>query len=165
MRIKRIISGGQTGADRGGLDAALSLGIPHGGWCPKGRRAEDGCIPRKYRLRETASDDYPARTERNVLAAQGTVVFTFGKPTMGSALTIRYARRHGKPVVHLDLRKFPPEQAALRLRTWIETNGIAILNIAGSRESMAAGLEKLVHRIVAAAFGAGEPARGRRTFL
>jgi hypothetical protein len=152
MRIKRIISGGQTGADRGGLDAAIELGIPHGGWCPKGRRAEDGPIPPRYRLRETPSSDYPERTEQNVLAAQGTVVFTFGRPEGGSALTIRLAERHEKPVIHVDLKKLAPAEAAGRLRAWIAKHGISILNVAGSRESKAAGMMKLVQSIVTAAF-------------
>lgn len=154
MKVKRIISGGQTGADRGGLDAAIDLGIPHGGWCPKGRRAEDGTIPMKYDLQETDSFEYLARTEQNVIAAHGTVVFTFGTPTAGSALTIQYAERHRKPVLHLDLRELRPDEAAKRLRAWIEEHAISILNVAGSRESLAAGLEKLVHRIVASAFAA-----------
>lgn len=155
MKLKRIISGGQTGADRGGLDAAIDLGIPHGGWCPKGRRAEDGPIPGKYRLRETDSPDYPTRTEENVVAADGTAVFTFGPPKAGSALTIRLAKRHRKPVVHLDLKKRTPVEAADRLRAWIADHGVGILNIAGSRESNAAGMEKRVHQIVAAAFEGG----------
>ena len=154
MKVKRIISGGQTGADRGGLDAAIDLGIPHGGWCPKGRRAEDGAIPSKYRLRESESPDYPVRTEQNVLSSHGTVVFTFGRPKAGSALTIRLARKHKKPVIHIDLEQRSPGDAVNRLREWIEENGVAILNVAGSRESNAAGLEKLVHKIVASAFGA-----------
>ena len=79
-RPLKIISGGQTGADRGGLDAAMDLGIEHGGWCPKGRRAEDGRIPDRYTLEETTSTDYTVRTEKNVEWADGTVVFTFGAP-------------------------------------------------------------------------------------
>jgi hypothetical protein len=154
MNVNRIISGGQTGADRGGLDAAIALGISHGGWCPKGRRAEDGAIPPKYRLEETESPDYPVRTEQNVLASHGTVVFTLGTPTAGSALTIQYAERHRKPVLHLDLDTLSPAVAAKRLRAWIDENGISILNVAGSRESVATGLEKLVYEAVAAAFGA-----------
>jgi hypothetical protein len=67
--VERIISGGQTGADRGGLTAAIKLGIPHGGWCPKGRRAEDGQVPACYHLEETGSSSYQARTKRNVLEA------------------------------------------------------------------------------------------------
>lgn len=62
--IERVISGGQTGADRGGLDAAIDLGLPHGGFCPKGRRAEDGVIPGRYQLEETESADYTERTRK-----------------------------------------------------------------------------------------------------
>ncbi len=69
MTLKKIISGGQTGVDRGALDAAIALGMEHGGWCPQGRQAEDGRIPDCYRLEETDSPDYPVRTERNVLEA------------------------------------------------------------------------------------------------
>lgn len=154
-RLKKIISGGQTGADRGGLDAAIELGIPHGGWCPRGRRAEDGEIPPQYRLEETASRDYPVRTERNILAADGTVVFTFGTPGRGSALTIELARQHGKPCLHLDLEELPPARAAQLLREWIAREGVAILNVAGSREGNAAGIRMIVWGILKAAFTAG----------
>ncbi len=152
-RPRRIISGGQTGADRGGLDAARDLGIPHGGWVPKGRRAEDGPVPRRYRLRETRSESYEERTERNVLWADGTAVFTFGRPEGGSLLTLRLAAKHGKPRLHLDLRKLGPVAAARRLRSWLERKGVGTLNVAGSRESRAAGIRSLVWRIVQAAFG------------
>ena len=81
--LKKIISGGQTGADRAGLDVALDAGFPCGGWCPKGRKAEDGRIPDKYPLTETGSADYLKRTEKNVVDADGTVIFTFGMPTGG----------------------------------------------------------------------------------
>src|SRR5215510_11495654 len=102
-RPRLIISGGQTGADRGGLDAAGKLRIPRSGWCPRGRRAEDGRIPPEYPLKESSSSSYQDRTERNVTWADGTVVFTFGTPTGGSALTLRLAERHRMPFLHLDL--------------------------------------------------------------
>lgn len=161
-RLRRIVSGGQTGADRGGLDAAIRLGIPHGGWCPKGRRAEDGRIPGGYRLEETESADYPERTERNVVHSDGTVVFTHGEPAGGSALTLRLAEKHRKPSLHLDLDLLGPDEAAARLREWTSKEGVAILNVAGSRESNARGLRKRVLEIVSAAFSAeeDEPRRG-----
>jgi predicted Rossmann-fold nucleotide-binding protein len=71
-----IISGGQTGADRAALDWALQHGIPHGGSCPRGRLAEDGVIPTRYQLQELPSPEYAARTERDVLDADGTVIFS-----------------------------------------------------------------------------------------
>src|SRR5438552_18876277 len=86
-----IHSGGQTGVDRAALDVALELGLPCGGWCPKGRRAEDGPIPARYPLIETSSPFYPQRTKRNVLDSDGTLILTFGCPTGGTALTIRTA--------------------------------------------------------------------------
>jgi len=160
-QIAGIISGGQTGADRGGLEAAMELGIPHGGWCPKGRRAEDGAIPRKYRLKQTRSPSYPARTERNVLVSDGTVVFTFGPPEAGSALTLKLARKHGKPFLHVDLAKRSPAASTERLRAWIDQEGVAILNVAGSRESDAVGMQAMVWRIVKASFrDPGSPCSG-----
>lgn len=90
----KIISGGQTGVDRAALDAALQLGIPCGGWCPKGRKAKDGPIPDRYPLKETESGSYPVRTEMNVRDSDGTLILTWGRPTGGTALTVRLARRH-----------------------------------------------------------------------
>jgi predicted Rossmann-fold nucleotide-binding protein len=151
-RPARIISGGQTGADRGGLDAAIELGIPHGGWCPKGRRAEDGPIPPRYKLRETPTPNYPERTERNVLAADGTVVFTHGPPERGSALTLALTAKHRKPALHVDLDALSEAEAVDRLRAWLAETGAAILNVAGSREGRSPGLRDRVWRIVKAAF-------------
>jgi hypothetical protein len=150
-RPTKIVSGGQTGADRGGLDAAVELGIIHGGWCPRGRRAEDGVVPAMYRLMETETAAYAERTERNVVEAHATVVFTFGEPEGGSALTLDLARRHRKPHLHLDLARLTPEQASDLLRAWVEKEGVGILNVAGSRESNAPGIQALVREVVAAA--------------
>src|SRR6266536_1910541 len=116
--VTRIVSGGQTGADRGGLDAAISLGIEHGGWCPAGRRAEDGAVPTRYRLRETLATDYSVRTQLNVREADGTIVFTRGAPTGGSALTVEHARKLGRPVLHVDLALSDVRTAADRARAW-----------------------------------------------
>ena len=95
--IEKIISGGQTGVDRAALDVALELGIPCGGWCPKGRLAEDGPIPLRYPLEETRSKKYPTRTKKNVLAADATLILTRGAADRGTALTIRLAEKYDKP--------------------------------------------------------------------
>jgi len=146
--VTRIVSGGQTGADRGGLDAAIALGLDHGGWCPRGRRAEDGAIPDRYRLTETPSADYAARTERNVIDSDGTALFTRGAPTGGSALTRELAERHGRPVLHLDLDAAGDDDAARALRAWLAEHRIATLNVAGSRESGCPGLRADVERVL-----------------
>ena len=151
--VVRIVSGGQTGADRGGLDAALALGIEHGGWCPAGRVAEDGRVPRMYALRETTSAEYTERTRANVRDSDGTVVFTRGEPTGGSALTIEHAERIGKAVLHVDMAKLDVEAAAERVRGWCVARSIAILNVAGSRESKAPGISDEVRRVLVRALG------------
>jgi Circularly permutated YpsA SLOG family len=144
--IERIVSGGQTGADRGGLEAALALGIAHGGWCPKGRRAEDGSVPERYQLRETSSAAYSERTRRNVADADGTVLFTRGTPTAGSKLTLDTARQLRRPVLHVDVRDITGDSRAAQrlLRDWLEENRIRVLNVAGSRESGCPGIEAAV---------------------
>lgn len=151
--LKRIVSGGQTGADRGGLDAAIELSIEHGGWCPRGRRAEDGPIPERYRLRETESEDYSARTESNVVDSDGTVVLTRGAPTGGSKLTAELAKRLSKPLLHLDLDALDDDAAAAALRAWLARESIATLNVAGTRESGCPGLADDVRRVLMHAIG------------
>ena len=103
--ITQIISGGQTGADRGGLDAAMALGIPHGGWCPKGRLAEAGRIPDKYNLQETSTKNYLQRTERNVIDSTATILFCYGKPTGGSARTVSFAKGRWQDLNNDDILK------------------------------------------------------------
>ncbi len=137
-RIEKIVSGGQTGVDRGALDAAIALGIPHGGWCPLGRLAEDGRVPDRYALRECPSEDYAVRTERNVLDSDGTLVLSIGEPSGGTALTCRLAREHGRALLLVDLTR---PLGADAVRRWIEDGGIAVLNVAGPRESTHPGVQ------------------------
>ncbi len=148
MPVERIVSGGQTGADRGGLDAAMELGIPHGGWCPAGRLAEDGSIPLRYQLRETESSDFAVRTERNVIDSDGTVLFTFGEPVGGSALTAELASIHDKPLLHLNLEEHDSCSAAAQLAVWLAQHGVRVLNVAGSRESQAPGIAEAVREVL-----------------
>jgi predicted Rossmann-fold nucleotide-binding protein len=72
--IERLVSGGQTGVDRAALDVAIACGIPHGGWCPRGRISEAGPIPAHYQLTETDSFKYWVRTERNVIDSDATLI-------------------------------------------------------------------------------------------
>lgn len=135
--VRRVVSGGQTGVDRAALDLALELGLERGGWCPRGRRAEDGQIPARYPLRETESPDYPVRTERNVRDSDATLVLHGGRKGRGTALTARCARKLGRPLMEVDLRR-PP--AAATLREWLAARGVRTLNVAGPRESEAPGI-------------------------
>lgn len=148
MVVERIVSGGQTGADRGGLDAAIDLGIAHGGWCPAGRLAEDGKIPERYRLTETESADFAVRTELNVIDSDGTVLFTYGEPVGGSALTAELASVHDKPLLHLDLEVHAIGSAAAQLAVWLEQHHVRVLNVAGSRESQAPGIADAVREVL-----------------
>lgn len=155
--IKRVVSGGQTGADRGGLDAAIHCGVPHGGWCPAGRTAEDGVIPAKYRLQETGSRDYSKRTEANVVDSDATVVFSYGKPTGGTRLTVTLCERHNRPHLLVDLAKLQESQAIALISSWLrkvsavesgEGMNIRVLNVAGNRESKSPGIGAIVMRIM-----------------
>ena len=136
-KLDKIISGGQTGVDRAALDAALELGIPCGGWCPKGRRAEDGIIPLRYPLEETSSPDYPQRTEFNIQDSDGTLILAWGPPLGGTLLTLKLARKHHKPYQLIDLSEGGD---AMRVRDWIKRSAVQILNVAGPRESEAPGI-------------------------
>jgi Circularly permutated YpsA SLOG family len=141
VSVERIVSGGQTGADRGALDAAIDLGLEQAGYCPAGRRAEDGRIPDRYRLIETASADYAERTERNVVESDGTLLVTRGPATGGSALTAALAARHRRPLLHIDLADAgEPAEWAAAIREWLATSEIRTLNVAGPRESGAPGI-------------------------
>ncbi len=134
--FKKIISGGQTGVDRAALDAAFSLGIPCGGWCPKGRRAEDGLIDFCYPLNETDSSDYKVRTEKNVIYSDGTLILHVGRVSGGTAYTIKMAEKHKKPVRVVDLAVNPNPSEILK---WAEEKRISTLNVAGPRESKVPG--------------------------
>ena len=133
--IEKIVSGGQTGADQASLDVAIKLGIPHGGWVPKGRSTEAGVLPDTYQMREMPTADYSERTEQNVLDSDGTVIVSHGALDGGSALTQALAEEHGRPHLHLDMDRLSVSDAADTLKGWIEDNAIRVLNIAGPRES------------------------------
>ena len=132
-----IFSGGQTGVDRAALDIALEAGVACGGFCPKGRRSEDGTIPSRYPLTETPTDNYSERTELNVKAGDGTLVFISGSADKGTTITLTLCKVYNKPTLVIDLSiQNQPE----KIMEWIKENHIATLNIAGCRESFSPGI-------------------------
>jgi hypothetical protein len=135
MIIKKIISGAQTGADRAALDFAIKNNIPHGGWVPKGRKAEDGVVPEKYTVQETTSKDYGKRTELNIKDSDGTLIVSHGKLTGGSALTKKLAEKHNKTCLHVDLNRESEIATSEDVLKWIRYHKISVLNVAGSRAS------------------------------
>jgi hypothetical protein len=150
-RLSRVVSGGQTGVDRAALDAARAAGLAIGGWCPRGRRAEDGPIPREYPLAETPSPRYPQRTAWNVRDADATLALARGAPRGGTALTVRLAAAAGRPllVIDLDAAPDPAEIAA-----WLAAEGVAVLNVAGPRESENRGVGAQAEALLTAVFSA-----------
>jgi len=161
-RLRKIVSGGQSGVDRAALDAAIEIGIPCGGWCPWDRYAEDGRIGDRDPLTETPSGETAQRTEWNVRDSGGTLVLTRGEPSGGTALTIRFAKALGRPILVVDLVDAgdPGE-----VGSWIRRNRIEILNVAGPRESKCPGIYGEASAFLRTVLGApGKRASsGRRT--
>lgn len=146
--INKVISGGQTGADRGGLDAAIELGIMHGGICPKGRKAEDGVIPEQYVMAESNSPNYKNRTKDNVHQSDATLIFIGGATiTGGSKLTASVCTQNDKPYmvisVHCDGVKNNKAIVA-----FLKAHQPSVLNVAGNRESKSPGLQAKVKDIL-----------------
>ncbi len=146
----RIISGGQTGADQAALDAAIALGIPHGGWLPKGRKTETGPLPMHYQLKEHPSPRYRERTERNILSADATLICSHGSLSGGSALTQALTIRHDRPFLHINFEHAPPQAAAQRVEQWLEQVRPAILNVAGPRASSDPHIYQAVFALISA---------------
>ena len=144
--LKKVVSGGQTGVDRGALDAALAAHFPCGGYCPAGRRAEDGVIPSHYPLVETESTDYEERTRRNVEGSDGTLIISGGTLRGGTLLTALIAGELGKPCLVWDLRE-PSDRDELLF--WLTTCEIETLNVAGPRQSSQPGVQEQAQDLVA----------------
>lgn len=135
MPLKKIVTGGQAGVDRGALDAALEAGFPCGGWAPEGRIAEDGPIHERYPLQELAGAGYEERTLRNVLDSDGTAILYSGMLEGGTRQTMLHCVEHGKPFELVDATRAGPREAALKLADFVERNRFSVLNVAGPRAS------------------------------
>lgn len=131
----KIISGGQTGADQAALDVAIALDMDYGGWLPRGRKTENGPLPKTYRLKELQSHRYRDRTERNVIDSDGTLVCSFGPLTGGSALTAAFAVKHDRPLLHIDCEQLNHYRGVAAVERWLRSHKVQVLNVAGPRAS------------------------------
>jgi hypothetical protein len=172
--LRKIISGGQTGAARAGLDFAIETGLEHGGYVPSGRKAEDGRIDERYNVVELSTSSYPARTRRNIKESDGTVIFSLERLLSGGTkLTWEDANKLGKPVLHIYgtrkgriLNQHSPRLEIQALTDFLCSNKIEILNVAGPRESKEPGVYEWTLTMLRcflnrAVFGAGSTETAR----
>jgi predicted Rossmann fold nucleotide-binding protein DprA/Smf involved in DNA uptake len=146
--LTKIISGGQTGVDRGALDAAITRRFPCGGWCPEGRRAEDGAIAERYPVTELPGAGYRQRTKRNVIDSDGTLIIFFGELKGGTKETLRFCKNLGKPVHTVNANITSDALAAAEAVDFITHNAIGVLNVAGPRESSHPGAREYAEQVV-----------------
>lgn len=139
----KVVSGGQTGVDRAALDWACNHRIPHGGWCPQGRRASDGALSLKYQLRETESAGYRQRTKLNVQDSDATLIFNVGELDGGSLQTLQFAERMAKPHLVVQLDQGIPDESAAGITEWLIAGRFNTLNVAGPREEKRPGIYAL----------------------
>ena len=131
----KIVSGAQTGVDRAALDAAMAMKVEAGGWCPEGRKAEDGVIPGQYPVIELPNSDYRQRTKQNVLDSDGTVIIYFDSPSGGTELTILFCIQEHKNYILIDACELEIERACFKILDFIKRHSIKVLNVAGPRAS------------------------------
>jgi hypothetical protein len=147
---QRIVSGGQTGADRAALDFAIKNGYTHGGWAPRGREAEEGPIPLRYQLNELTDGGYRQRTRRNVQDSDGTLIVNLGELEGGSLATQVFAEQWGKPHLLVPLDAGVTDEMGGNTLAWLLDHAIGTLNVAGPRESKRPGIYNQTVRFLTA---------------
>jgi hypothetical protein len=146
--LRKIISGGQTGADQAALDAAIKYGMPHGGWIPKGRKTEKGVLPSRYQMEEMKTGRYSRRTRQNVLDSDGSIIFFYEKVSGGTKYTWKTARKHKKPFMLINLCELPAFQAVSAIWSWVCENSVGVVNVAGPRARKSPRIYEAVKFIV-----------------
>ena len=136
-RVSKIISGGQSGVDRSALNFSIKHTIPHGGWCPKNRWAEDGPIPSLYNLKETNEESPEHRTLKNILSSDGSLIIYKVIKDEGTLKTIKFCKQNNKTLFEIDISEKTEKE---KFKSWLNSNNIKILNIAGPRESNSLGI-------------------------
>lgn len=154
-----IVAGGQTGAERAALDAALELGLGCGGWCPQGRVSEEGSIPERYPLQEQESASFIARIDANVKDSDGTLVFAFGDRSGGVDLTIKAARKRKKPHFVFDLQEDPSNAGLDSVWDWGREKKVSVLNVTGPREGQIPGCYAVVKDLLQTLLAMGQEAK------
>lgn len=141
--------------DRAALEWALANHVSHGGWCPRGRKAEDGIIPSRFQLGETEDEEYSDRTERNVRDSDGTVIISASAELSGgTAETAKFVKQFAKPLLQL-ISSAKADEAALELGHFINQYGIEVLNVAGPRQSEEPGIGEFVKEVLTQALKPG----------
>lgn len=146
--VGKIVSGGQTGADRAALDWALANNVTHGGWCPKGRKAADGILADQYLLTETESEGYRQRTCRNVLDSDGTLIVNLGDLDGGTLATKVFAEKARKPYLVAQLDNGITRPIINEVLHWLRHYPVATLNVAGPREEKRPGVYALTYQLL-----------------
>ena len=129
--LKKIISGGQTEAEQAALDIAIKLGIPHGGWIPKGRITETGVLPERFELKEMSSESYSECIRQNVMDASGTLIISYGRLTGDLDSARKATLRYGRQMLGIDLDQMDDIKAALLLKDWIHLYRIEVMFVIG----------------------------------
>lgn len=129
--LKKIISSGWTEVDQAALDIAIKLGIPYGGWIPKGRITEAGTLPDRFKLQEMSTENYTECIKQNVMEATGTLIISYGRLTGDLDSARKATLRYGRQMLGIDLDQMDDIKAASLLKDWIHLYRIEVMYVIG----------------------------------